>query len=157
MNHTEVLEEVYNEALVEISSNNIQIFPCPEWIEYIQRIVARSEQNKGMLAVIVTLLTHKILFPKQDIRIHQAQLPGGFSGRSIDSAHITPFMKSKNFPAMADSGWLTRSLEQAHAYTLDYPGKIKPDTIKEAFLQIIDAVEEHDISPKLFLKYILFY
>ena len=46
-------------------------------------------------------------------------------------------MKAVSFPAMAESGWLTRSLEQAHPYTLDYPGKITPKIVKEAFLEKI--------------------
>ena len=90
---------------------------------------------------------------KKDIRYHQAQQKNGFAGRSIDKEVITPFMKSVSFPAMAESGWLTRSLEQPHPYTLDYPGKIKPDTVKRAFLEIIDKVEVQGTSPSSTLLY----
>ena len=54
---------------------------------------------------------------------------------------------------MAESGWLTRSLEQAHPYTLDYPGKIKPDMVKTAFLGIIDAVQVQGVSAGNVLLY----
>jgi DNA (cytosine-5)-methyltransferase 1 len=47
---------------------------------------------------------------------------GGFSGRRIDTQYITPTLKELGLPAMAESGWLTRSLEQPYPYTLDYNG-----------------------------------
>lgn len=119
----------------------------------VELLVSRSESNKGMIAVLTTLLVHKIVDPEQDIRYHQAQLPNGFAGRSIDQNYVTPFMKKVSFPAMAESGWLTRSLEQAHPYDLDYPGKIKPDTVKNAFLNIIDRVQVHGLSADEVLFY----
>jgi DNA (cytosine-5)-methyltransferase 1 len=42
---------------------------------------------------LVTLLTHKIIDPKQDIRNHQASMKKGFSGRSVDTQFITPTLK----------------------------------------------------------------
>ena len=106
------------------------------------------------MTVLITLLTHKIVDNKQDVRYHQAQLKNGFAGRGIDTEFITPFMKSVNFPAMSESGWLTRSLEQPHPYTLDYPGKIRPDTVKRAFLEIIDKVQVQGTLPDEVLLYL---
>ena len=63
-------------------------------------------------------------------------------------------MKSVSFPAMSESGWLTRSLEQPHPYTLDYPGKIRPDTVKRAFLEIINKVQVQGTPPKNVLLYL---
>ena len=54
---------------------------------------------------------------------------------------------------MAESGWLTRSLEQPHPYTLDYPGKITPPAAKEAFLHLIDKVQCQGTSAEEVLKY----
>lgn len=53
------------------------------------------------------------------------------------------------------SGWLTRSLEQAHPYNLQYPGQIKPIEVKISFLQIIDAVENMKIAPENIMRYII--
>lgn len=137
-----------------VSDNDDYSTPLPNSIAtYIEAIVERSEANKGIVTVLVTLLTHKIVEPTQDIRYHQAQLENGFSGRNIDKAVITPFMKSVSFPAMAESGWLTRSLEQAHPYTLDYPGKITPANIKTAFLGIVDAVQVQRVEADKALLY----
>ncbi len=154
MTHQEVLDEVYGRALEETARADYAT-DLPETIMIqIETIVARAEANKGIVAVLVTLLTHKIVDGKQDIRYHQAHLENGFSGRNIDKAVITPFMKSVSFPAMAESGWLTRSLEQAHPYTLDYPGKITPKNVKNAFLGIIDSIQAHGLDAKNVLLFL---
>ena len=62
----------------------------------------------GVLAVMVTLLLQKLHNPQQDIRRHQAQLAGGFSGRGLDTRVVTPFLRDRRFPYMqGGSGWLT--------------------------------------------------
>lgn len=154
MNHQEVLDNVYKKALQETALSNYAINLPTKTITHIETIVFHSETNKAIVTVLVTLLTHKIVNKNQDIRYHQVQLENGFSGRNIDKAIITPFMKAVSFPAMAESGWLTRSLEQAHPYTLDYPGKITPKIVKEAFLEIIDSVQVQGIDPKEVLLYL---
>ena len=50
------------------------------------------------------------------------------------------------------SGWLTRSLEQAHPYTLGYPGKIRDTAVKRSFLQILNDIEENQANPKKYLQ-----
>lgn len=145
-NHNDVLNDIYEKALFATSANDYTTTLSNTISEQIKLLVSRSETNKGMIAVLTTLLVHKIVEPQQDIRYHQAQLPNGFAGRGIDQNYITPFMKRVSFPAMAESGWLTRSLEQAHPYDLQYPGKIKPDTVKTAFLNIIDEVQVHGLN-----------
>lgn len=62
-------------------------------------------------------------------------------------------MKSVDFPSMAESGWLTRSLEQSLPYNLDYPGKIKPKEIKKAFLEIINEVQVLGTNAEDILEY----
>lgn len=154
MTHLEVLQKVYDESLYQTAKNDFSTDLDNEIINDLDLLVSRSEQNKGMITVLITLLTHKIVCPKQDIRYHQAQLPNGFAGRGIDQQYVTPFMKSVSFPAMASSGWLTRSLEQAHPYDMDYPGKIKPENVKIAFLKTIDKIQNTGISAEKILNYI---
>ena len=120
-----------------------------EDLDAINVIISRVKrgQNKAVITVLLTLLTKKVMTPQQDIRRHQANMKGGFSGRSLDERHITPFLRENNFPYMsAGSGWLTRSLEQSLPYTLDYPGRISPQSVKSAFLKVVDRVEQHGIS-----------
>ena len=153
MTHTEVIQGVYNAALGEVAKQDYSTTLTDETVKQIQLLVSRSEAFKAVMTVLVTLCTHKIVKPEQDIRYHQAKLPNGFSGRTVDSKHITPFMKSVNFPAMKESGWLTRSIEQPHALDLNFPGDIKDSAVKDAFLQLIDKVQCQGTSAEEVLKY----
>lgn len=155
MTHSQVLDMFYDKALKATSENDYTTDLSIEVKNNIDLIVARSETNKGLVTVLMTLLVHKVVDPKQDIRYHQAQLPNGFAGRTIDQANVTPFMKQKSFPAMAESGWLTRSLEQPHAYDLNYPGKITPQIMKDAFLSIIDQVQCHNLDSGKVILYFM--
>src|SRR5574337_694518 len=110
--------------------------------DFLDIIIELSESGKGVLAVVITSIVFKKLNPNQDIRNHQDSIPNGYSGRTFDTKHITPFLKKCRFPAMASSGWLTRSLEQKQPYGLDYPGAITPKKLKDAFLHIVDQVEK---------------
>lgn len=151
--HSEILQSIYAKASDAAASNDLTTTLSDTVKEQIDLLVSRSESNKAMVAVLTTLLVHKIVDADQDIRYHQAQLKDGFAGRTIDKDCVTPFMKSVNFPAMAESGWLTRSFEQVHPYTLDYPGKITPLNIKTAFLELIDEVQTQGISAESILLY----
>ncbi len=119
-------------------------------------ILRHQERAKGALAVLITLLVKKIASPEQDIRMHQAGMPEGFSGRGLDSRVVTPFLREQSFPYMTSgTGWLTRSLEQPAPYTLNYPGRIQPAAVKRAFLSIIDAVQTKGASAEHTLRNIL--
>jgi len=154
MAHSDLLWNIYNNALKMAFSESVDFTDLDdEARRHIDYIISRSESNKGMVTVLTTLLVHKIVTPEQDIRYHQAGMKNGFAGRGIDQTYVTPFMKSVSFPAMAESGWLTRSLEQSHPYTLDYPGKITPKEAKIAFLSIIDAIQAKGSKPADLLLY----
>lgn len=120
---------------------------------WVNAIIEKAESFRAVLTVLITSLVKKIQTPTQDVRYHQKELPNGYSGRGLDTEHITPFMKEKfrRF-AMAESGWLTRSLEQPYPYILDYEGKIRNKTVKNAFLQILNDIEENKADPKKYLQ-----
>lgn len=152
MNHKDKLLEIYN-----LSSSPTDIEDVnQETKEFIKSIGGKINTQKGVFTVLVTLVTHKIIDPKQDIRKHQTSMVGGFSGRSIDFSFITPTLKQIGLPSMAESGWLTRSLEQPYPYNLDYNGKISNKVVKEAFLNILDFVEKNPNSAKNILRLLLF-
>ncbi|NJK57723.1 MAG: DNA cytosine methyltransferase, partial [Pleurocapsa sp. SU_5_0] len=150
MNHKQKLLEIYNQ-----SSDIKNTLPNQLFI-YIQTIAQNCTKQKGVYTVLITLLIHKIIEPTQDIRYHQSNLPGGFSGRTIDTQYITPTLKELGLPAMAESGWLTRSLEQPYPYNLDYNGKISNKIVKEAFLNIIDFVENNPNQAELIAQLLIF-
>lgn len=121
-----------------ISSNYSLDRDIEKWLD---TIILFSEKQKGVLTVVVTGLVYKHFHPEQDVRRHQSSMSDGYSGRTFDTKHITPFMKENQFPSMAESGWLTRSLEQATPYTEGYAGSISGKGLKDAFLNIYNAIE----------------
>ena len=108
----------------------------------LREILHNSESSKGVLTVVITSIVYKLFHPEQDIRNHQPGIPNAYSGRTFDSTYITPFLKSVRFPAMAESGWLTRSLEQKVPYDSNYTGAIRPESLKTAFLGILHQIQE---------------
>ena len=138
----EILEEVYNRASGLYQCDKTPPRLKKPFDEHCQKIIEAQEGNRGVLAVLITLLVKKLHEPRQDIRMHQSQLTGGFSGRVLDTRVVTPFLRQQDFPFMkGGSGWLTRSLEQAQPYDLNYPGKITPRDVKAAFLQLVNGVQ----------------
>jgi len=145
------LDDIYSQAVNLESIEPLSL--SREQLKNLTIIVDKEETQKGVFTVLFTSLAYKSLHPEQDIRLHQANMDNGYSGRSFDTRYVTPFLKSKQFRgAMKESGWLTRSLEQPFPYTLDYQGKISNLKVKEAFLSILDDVETNDADPTKYLK-----
>lgn len=142
-NHRDKLQEIHDKSLFasEKRIGQLQAKLPREIINYIQTIAGNVLSHIGVYTVLVTLLVHKTLHKKQDIRYHQEQLENGFSGRTIDTKYITPTLKKLGLPAMSETGWLTRSLEQPQPYTVNYRGNIRNSDVKTAFLKIIDYVQ----------------
>ncbi|MCF4969931.1 DNA cytosine methyltransferase [Nostoc sp. CMAA1605] len=152
MNHREKLIQIY-QSLSEFEISEVQL--PEEYKNHVAEIANKSFARKAVHTVLITLLVHKILHPSQDIRYHQSEMPGGFSGRSIDTKYITPTLTELELPAMAESGWLTRSFEQPYPYTLDYNGNISPKPLKIAFLNILDFVQQYPEKAEYLLKLLL--
>lgn len=152
MNHRDKLLKMY-----DLSGNISDLAGSisSPYLDYLNIIAKYSKRQKGVYTVLITLLVHKALNPNQDIRYHQKNLPNGFSGRTIDTQYITPTLKELGLPAMAESGWLTRSLEQPYPYTLDYNGNISNKQVKEVFLNLIDFIENNPESTESILRLLL--
>ena len=133
---TDILSSAYEDAVTRDEPAS-----CGECDPLCDVIVDNSENAHGAVAVLVTLLVKKISDPNQDIRNHRLDLPGGFSGRGLDSRFVTPFIRSHQLTSRRSSGWLTRAFEQPFPYSLDYSANISPRVVKDAFLRIVDAVE----------------
>ncbi len=145
MDYNEILINLFNEAN---SGINFKTNLNNETLNDIDILAKKCFEQKAVFTVLITLAVYKIKHPEQDIRCHQTQIPNGFSGRTIDTHFITPTLKKLGLPSMAESGWLTRSLEQPYPYNLDYNGKIGNKDVKKAFLELIDDIQEKNISPK---------
>lgn len=151
----DLLKQMYDQAMEEASGKNTISTTLGENLcKCLDVVLANSEQNKGVYTVVFTSMAYKILHPEQDIRNHQTSISGGYSGRTFDTNYITPFLRDCEFPAMAESGWLTRSLENKVPYNEKYTGSIK-EPLKSCFLSILHEVEVNGVSPSAVLDYIL--
>lgn len=137
----EFLPQQYNLAADNVANGKQIADLTSDEKAMLDEIIASSESSKGVITVVLTSAVYKSLNPTQDIRKHQSSIPQGYSGRTFDTHHITPFLKEHQFPAMAESGWLTRSLEQKVPYDKNYTGAIKPQSLKDAFLNTIEFIE----------------
>lgn len=153
---TETLTDIFEKAEVEVKKDGGLEFlkSIPETsARYISILARNSSSQKAVVTVLITSLVKKIEDPSQDIRLHKTEFNQGYSGRSYDTANITPFLK-RELPriAMAESGWLTRSIEQPHPFDLDFPGKIRNLAVKDAFLGIIKDIENRGVNPEKVLE-----
>jgi DNA (cytosine-5)-methyltransferase 1 len=116
------------------------------------------EKQRGLYVVLITLGIHKIIDSKQDIRIHQVTLPGGFSGRGLDTKFITPTLTELKLPSMGESGWLTRTFEQPYPYDKNYEGKIGRGNlvVKNSFLKVVDFIQHNPSECENVIRYLLY-
>lgn len=144
------LEDIYNNSKSVSDIRNISL-PV---MDMLRRIGENCFKQKGVYTVLTTLLLYKTNHPSQDIRLHQSNMDGGFSGRTFDTKYVTPELARLGLPAMAESGWLTRSLEQPYPYNLKYNGKISGG-LKDDFLQSLDYVQKNPKKAERMLRILL--
>lgn len=153
----EIMESAYQQAKKESLEKLLAGLPS-ESVQNLRTVVENAETQKAVLGVTLTSLVYKVYDPKQDIRKHQEGMKDGYSGRTFDTKYITPFLKNK-FPhfAMAESAWLTRSLEQPQPFNLNYAGKIRNTALKTAFLKILDQIQsDSTLAPKFLVALMRF-
>ncbi len=149
MKYQAILEQIVT------NSKSISDISLPQSVkDNLDVIASKCLKQKGVYTVTVTLLFYKTQHPEQDIRFHQEQQDNGFSGRSFDTLYVTPTLKKLGLPSMAESGWLTRSLEQPYPYMLNYNGKISGGC-KQPFLQTLDYVQKNPWKALEMLRYLL--
>lgn len=69
-NYRQILDDAYSSA--EQIQNVDETFTFSNEVKgYIETIVDKAENSKAVLAVIITLMAHKIVVPEDDIRYHQ--------------------------------------------------------------------------------------
>lgn len=116
--------------------------------EAIETIVGNLNRNKYLYSILLTALVEKLVNPTQDIRIGQTRLKGGYSNRSTDEKHVTPFLKEHNLTHCAASGAESgRNFERPESYALTHTGNPQGSGNREAFLGILHAVQEDNADP----------
>lgn len=115
----------------------------------IETIIGNLRHNKYLFSILITCLVKKLVDPNQDVRIAQANLNKGYSNRSTDQIHVTPFLREHGLTHCAASGMESgRNFERPYPLNLDYEGKPNGKGNKEAFLGILHAIEEEGIDAK---------
>ncbi|MCL2629704.1 MAG: hypothetical protein FWD33_03410 [Alphaproteobacteria bacterium] len=139
--------------IYEIASSGAKVALPRSIIQHLDKIAENALNQKGVYTAVITLGVYKILNPKQDIRNHKVELPGGFSGRSFDTKYITPTLMELELPHMAESGWLTRSIEQLAPFDKNFPGRIR--VVKESFLEVVDFIQSNPNQVESALVYLI--
>lgn len=143
------LEEIFNN-----SKNIDDITNMPQKVrDSITTVGKHCYEQRGVYTVLTALAYYKYLYPEQDIRYHQKKLPNGFSCRTFDYKYVTPVLNKLGLPAMAESGYLTRSLEQSHPYDKNYTGAIR--IVKQEFLEAVDYLQNNPDEAYSILRVLL--
>jgi DNA (cytosine-5)-methyltransferase 1 len=156
MTQTEILEDLLNKAITNISSKKRKKYS--DVVESnIDVIVDSIDRNKSLVSALVTSLLKKITEPTQDIRLHRTDFEGGYSARSLDTEITTPFFK-QHFPKYAnkESGFLSIATRTQIPWTIEDGNRIRTRASKEfmnSFLEIFDTIESGKINPKETLIY----
>jgi DNA (cytosine-5)-methyltransferase 1 len=125
-------------------------------VGYIETLVYNAETQKSLISVTATSLLKKVVEPSQDVRLHRSEFKGGYSGRTLDTNVVTPWLKNHFLRfAPKESGWLTRSIEQPHPFDRNFPGKIRNKDTKNAFLSILEDVEQNKAASENYLTAII--
>lgn len=142
------LNSALNHPLKTLDENGNQILLGKTIAEGLETIVNNFGQNKYLYSILITSLLEKLVHSNQDIRYAQNGLTGGYSNRSTDAAHVTPFLKRHGLTSCAASGAESgRNFERPNPYTLNYKAKPKGKGNREAFLGVIHASQEEGIDP----------
>jgi DNA (cytosine-5)-methyltransferase 1 len=154
--YTSVLDRILKVSRKLYKNNKVEKYISKNLSEkqsfYIKTLVDNAETQKSLIAVIITSLLKKKVEPSQDIRLHRGEFDGGYSGRTLDTNVVTPWLKNHFLRfAPKESGWLTRSIEQPHPFNKNFPGKIRNKDTKNAFLSILEDLEQNKANPESYL------
>jgi len=117
--------------------------------EDLDTILDNVKKAWAPLKAVVVSIVAKIEHPEWDTRKHQAQIGGLRSLRTIDREHVSDYLFKNDFYDTATEFALTRSFEKAEEYTMNYTGKISPPICKNAFLTIVDFINNPGSKEKL--------
>lgn len=117
-----------------------------------------NDRVAAPMKVTIAAAFGRIAYPEWDTRKHQVAIGGLRSLRSLDHAFVANHLHRLGLYRTATEGSLTRTFEQKHVFTMDYPGEIKPRESKLAFLRLINRINEDSSLhvPTTILRYFLY-
>jgi DNA (cytosine-5)-methyltransferase 1 len=127
-------------------------------LDAVKTIVNNKAANKYLFSIAVTCCLKKMVAPAQDIRIVQDRFVNGYSNRSLDQRHVTPFLKRHGYTHCEASGVESgRNLENPLPWNLDYPCNPRGRGNRESFLGLLHHLEEQGGNPETIAVYLLWY
>ena len=90
-------------------------------------------------ATIVSVIA-KIAHPDYDTRLHQANMEGGRSLRTIDGNYVSNYLYKNGLYDTSTAFALTRSFEKPEPFNKEYSGMISPPKSKISFLNIVELI-----------------
>lgn len=119
-----------------------------------------SEVGRALVGVAFLQLTIKSICPDQSVRLHKGATrrgsfswEDGISMRTIDSNYSTPFLRKYGLLNVNKFGvFMTRSLAENYPYSKLYKADMRGPF--EQWIEIVDALEDGSLPPKLGLYYI---
>lgn len=153
----QILEKNYEIAKQIAESKDFSRFSI-EITKPVDMFVSNIENDKSLVQIIITSLIKKISTPSQDIRLHMAKFPNGYSARVLDTKVTTPFFK-KYFPKYAnkETAFLTKATRAELIWNFEEGIKLpfRRKKLVEPFLQFIDKIQNRNIDLNDCLIYIL--
>lgn len=157
MTETQILEDAFSIAQQLNNTQETRDTFSYLIVEAIDVLIDKIDSNKSLLSALVTSIVKKIICPTQDIRLHRTDFENGYSARSLDTNVTAPFFK-QHFPKYAnkESAFLTLATRERIRWTLEEGSflKIRNKEVKNAFLSILNALENRKVDTKECLAYI---
>ena len=119
----------------------------PETLRQDITTLTGDDKTVAPMKVAIVAIAAKLWKPEWDTRKHQTGIGGLRSLRTIDTTIVGDHLHKLGLYRTNTPGALTRSLEQKAPYTMDYPGEIKPLTMRRAFLRILSRLNESYSQP----------
>ena len=153
----EILERFLQIATEMRSRKRALVIP-PEIVTGVNPFLKKIETDKSLVSVIVTSAIKKLISPEQDIRLHMAKFPEGYSARILDTKVITPFF-NRHFSKYAnkESAFLTKATRADVIWDLNKGQSLplRSRSLIGPFLSLIDKIQHQTINVELCIVHIL--
>lgn len=104
-------------------------------------VLALSKIKHAARGIALTLAAYKIIEPKQDIRRHKSEFPGGFSARAIDSTGTVPFLQANSLYYNVETHWLSQTFSFAGPYEMDLVLSTQPKQAGPLMIKVVNAIQ----------------
>jgi len=151
---TDILENLYQKALSNLSISTVKSPAIKEKVEYI----CRCNANKAPIRFLMSCLLAKIHNPKLDIRKPYTEIQGDdtYSGRFYDERFVELLVHKYKLPCNPTTAYLTpafRNLDRLLTTDLAMVGR--PREVYAFALEILDAIHSNDERPENILQEVI--